>query len=265
MIINSPLLLNSITDANSTSQGRAVVCGSHGGNYPAYLASAAKVSSIIFNDAGFGLENAGIAGVMALSVVGIPAASAAHDSCIIADANDMMTSGVISAVNALAQHYGVKTGDPVKTAIGKIMQCTETAKLLEPVNEARRSFKIKGNNRSILLVDSASLIRQQDEGETIITGSHGGLIGRDPARALKTKARLAVFNDAGIGRKDAGISRLLALDNKGVAAATVAHNSARIGDAKSTFETGVVSAVNRAAARLGLSIGDKLAEILTRL
>ena len=70
----------------------------------------------------------------------------------------------------------------------------------------------------------------EDEGEIVVTGSHGGLIGADPKRALKANARLAVFNDAGVGCDEAGITRLAVLDDRGVAAVTVAHTSAKIGD-----------------------------------
>ena len=62
----------------------------------------------------------------------------------------------------------------------------------------------------------------------------------------------ALYNDAGIGKDQAGISRLPALDARGIAAATVSAASARIGDARSTYEDGIVSRVNASAAALGL-------------
>jgi hypothetical protein len=48
------------------------------------------------------------------------------------------------------------------------------------------------------------------------------------------------------------VSRLPALDRRGIAAATVSAASARIGDARSTYEDGVLSRVNARAAALGL-------------
>jgi hypothetical protein len=65
----------------------------------------------------------------------------------------------------------------------------------------------------------------------------------------------ALYNDAGIGKDAAGVSRLPALDARGIAAATVAAASARIGDARSTYEDGVISRVNTRAASLGLREG----------
>ena len=51
------------------------------------------------------------------------------------------------------------------------------------------------------------------------------------------------------------MSRLPALDRRGIAAATIAAASARIGDARSSYEDGVLSRVNRKAAALGLTPG----------
>ncbi len=67
--------------------------------------------------------------------------------------------------------------------------------------------------------------------------------------------RAAFYNDAGIGVDEAGVSRLPALDARGIAAATVSAASARIGDARSTYEDGILSRVNARAAALGLVPG----------
>ena len=54
-----------------------------------------------------------------------------------------------------------------------------------------------------------------------------------------------------IGIDEAGVSRLPALDARGIAAATVAAASSRIGDGLSTYRDGVLSRVNASAAALG--------------
>jgi hypothetical protein len=73
--------------------------------------------------------------------------------------------------------------------------------------------------------------------------------------ALKYDASAALFNDAGVGIDEAGVSRLPALDARDIAAGTVAAASARIGDARSTYEDGILSRVNSRAAALGLAPG----------
>ena len=101
----------------------------------------------------------------------------------------------------------------------------------------------------------ASLVRTEDVGAVVLTGSHGGLIGGDPARALKADVLAAAFNDAGVGTDAAGITRLPALSARGIPAFAVDAMSARIGDGRSTYEDGIVSAVNDAARDLGAHPG----------
>jgi len=89
----------------------------------------------------------------------------------------------------------------------------------------------------------------------LVTGSHGGLLGGRPDTALKYDALAALFNDAGIGIDEAGVTRLPALEARGIAAGTVAAASARIGDARSTYEDGILSRINPCAAALGITPG----------
>jgi hypothetical protein len=114
-----------------------------------------------------------------------------------------------------------------------------------------------------LLFDSITEAIGVAEGAIVVSGSHGGTsAGRFAAEA---KVRVAVFNDAGVGRDQAGIAALALLDAVDIAACTVAHDSARIGDAASTFEHGVISHVNRAASALGARAGVALREWLASL
>ena len=55
----------------------------------------------------------------------------------------------------------------------------------------------------------------------------------------------------GVDPKFAATTRLPALDERGIAAATVSAASARIGDALSTYADGVLSHVNATARALG--------------
>ena len=99
----------------------------------------------------------------------------------------------------------------------------------------------------------------------VVTGSHGGLLGGKPETAIKYDVLGALFNDAGIGKDEAGVSRLPALAARGIAAAAVASASARIGDARSTYEDGIVSRVNTRAAALGLREGLSARDFVARL
>jgi len=256
-------LLDSITDATASTAGQIVVSGSHGGFYPAAVASGAGARAVLFNDAGIGLEQAGVAGVLALAGIGMAAAGVDCRSCEIGSAADTLENGVISVVNTVAETLGIIAGMPVATAVSLLENAPIPQGKLPPHPEARQSVQIGGV--SVELLDSASLVGPQDSGKIVITGSHGGLIGGNLARAIKAPVRIAVFNDAGFGKGNVGISRLPALDARDIAAVTVSCQSARIGDAKSALETGVISAMNEAAQTQGAEIGTPLAVWLAML
>jgi hypothetical protein len=110
----------------------------------------------------------------------------------------------------------------------------------------------------LLLVDSITEAIGPGAGKLVVSGSHGGIsAGRF---AVQAGVRLAVFNDAGVGRDDAGIAALSWLQQHGIAGCTVSHESARIGEARSTLDDGVISHVNDFAAALGARPGLRLRE-----
>ncbi len=256
-------LLDSITDATAATTGQVVVSGSHGGFYPAAVASGAGARAVLFNDAGIGLEQAGVAGVLALGDIGMAAAGVDCQSCKIGSAADTLENGVISVVNRVVETLGLVAGMPVATAIPLLENAPMPQGKLPPYPEARQSVQVGAV--SVELLDSASLVGPQDSDKIVITGSHGGLIGGNPARAIKAPVRIAVFNDAGFGKGDIGISRLPALDVRDIAAVTVSCQTARIGDAKSALETGVISALNDGAQAQGAQIDMHLATWLATL
>jgi hypothetical protein len=105
----------------------------------------------------------------------------------------------------------------------------------------------------VRLVDSITELGAHDEGCIAISGSHGGI---SSARyALAARPQLSVFNDAGGGLNDAGLAALGFLQEHGLAACTVAHHSARIGEANSTLATGMINHVNGCAATFGIQAG----------
>jgi hypothetical protein len=114
------------------------------------------------------------------------------------------------------------------------------------------------NGRRVVLMDSISLIGPSDKGSIIISGSHGGLI--SGAFAASQPPRLVLFNDAGGGKNNAGRAAIAMLDAKGIACATIAHSTARIGDAQDGWLSGVVSAVGATAAAMGLAPGQSVRE-----
>jgi hypothetical protein len=99
------------------------------------------------------------------------------------------------------------------------------------------------------IADSITDALGDGAGAVIVTGSHGGVsAGRF---AVQARPLAVVFNDAGVGKDRAGVQALVLLQAHGMAACTVSHATARIGDARSTLDEGLISHANEAARSLG--------------
>lgn len=117
--------------------------------------------------------------------------------------------------------------------------------------------------RSLRLIDSITELQPQDAGCIAVSGSHGGI---SSARfAAAAKPALSIFNDAGIGKDEAGIAGLAWLQTQGLAACAVAHTSACIGVAQSTLAHGIVSHANEDALALGVRIGQTCQQLVALL
>ena len=122
---------------------------------------------------------------------------------------------------------------------------------------------LRGPGGRVVLMDTITKVDVGDTGAFVVSGSHGGSSSGE--FALAAPLALAVFNDAGIGKGEAGIAALAMLQARGVPGCTVAHTSARIGEARDTWDHGVISRVNAAAQGLGLREGLALRGALERL
>jgi hypothetical protein len=244
---------DSITRIGTEARGAVVVNGSHGGGYAAYVAAKLGVAAAIFNDAGIGRDGAGIAGLAYLAELGLPAAAVGHLTARIGDGADMLARGVVTAANPPAAALGCRAGMPCRDAALALSRTAAGGRQPPPALES--TFLLIAEPPAVWALDSASAVSPEHAGAVVVTGSHGGLLGGKAETALKYDALAALFNDAGIGIDEAGVTRLPALDPRRIAAATVAAASARIGDARSTYEDGILSRVNARAAALGIAPG----------
>ncbi|WP_120003739.1 hypothetical protein [Nesterenkonia muleiensis] len=106
-----------------------------------------------------------------------------------------------------------------------------------------------------ILCDSISFVTENDAGEYIVCASHGGVSSGE--YAARFPLGLVIFNDAGIGKDSAGIQALGTLQDRGIAACAVSHQTARIGDAEDHWWNGVISHVNPNASQeisVGMSV-----------
>lgn len=245
------LVVDSVTKLGPEARGTVLIGGSHCGVYAAYLVARAGAATAILNDAGVGKDEAGIAGLDYLDQAGVAAAAVGHDTARIGDGRHAAAQGIVRHVNTAAAGAGVKAGMTVRDAVRILLdQPLGGPGTAPPKREGRRDLPGEGL-RPVHVVDSASLVRPEDAGSVVVTGSHGGLLGGRPETALKVDVVAALFNDAGVGIDRAGTTRLPALDARGIAAGTVDAWSARIGEGLSTYKTGVLSHVNETARAMG--------------
>src|SRR5262245_37645033 len=257
------VIADSITRVGSDAAGAVIVNGSHGGVYAAFLAAKLAAAAVIFNDAGVGHDCAGIGGLDYLQELGIAAATVGHDTARIGDGADMISSGIISHANKLAAALGVKPNQPCRDAAVKLQQGRSTGRT--PPEALEGTYLLASTPPQVWALDSASLVLPEHKNAIVVTGSHGGLLGGNPETAVKYHVLGALYNDAGIGKDEAGVSRLPALDTRGLAAATVAATRARIRDARSTYNEGIVSRVNTRAAAFGICQGMSARDFVARL
>ena len=105
-------IVDSITELRPIDAGCLAVSGSHGGMSSARYALAARPLLSVFNDAGVGLDNAGIKALPWLQEHELAACAVAHTSARIGEAESTLATGVVSHANPLAQALGVRPGLP---------------------------------------------------------------------------------------------------------------------------------------------------------
>ncbi len=258
-------VFDSATKLDDSARGAVVVCGSHGGMYPAWLAAAAGVRAVVLNDAGIGRHSAGIAGVAWLDGLGIAACAVDFRSARIGDGADTLASGVVTFANPVAAEHGCVPGLSCMQVAQYLAENAAVSDTEVPeIGESRARIPNSGH-RAAWALDSAALVAPDDSRAIILTGSHGAMLGGRKDTLLGVDLFGAFFNDAGGGKDGAGYARLAPLDERGIVAATVSHNTARIGDGRSTYETGVLSRINETAKRLELREGMSAREAVARL
>lgn len=117
--------------------------------------------------------------------------------------------------------------------------------------------------RHVLLVDTIAHLRPGDGGAVVMTGSHGGVSSGE--YAARAPIAIVFFNDAGGGKDAAGMAALAFLEERGIAAGTVSHDSALIGDARETWQHGVISHLNSQASAAGFALAEPVRAAVRRV
>jgi hypothetical protein len=259
------VVADSVTKLGPETKGKVAVSASHGGIYAGYVAAKAGAKGVILHDAGVGKDRAGIASLDWLDALGIAAAAVDHESCRIGSGRSMAENGTISFVNATAARLGCAPGQPTMDCARAMRAAAAPSVAVPAIAEARFVIREAAGEPRIVGCDSASLVTAEDAGRIVVTGSHGEVLESDPHWGKRPDVAAAVFHDAGIDVATHTASRLPDLDVRGIPAAVVAAASARIGDARSIWDTGIVSQVNATAAAHGGVAGMSTVAFVDRM
>lgn len=213
---------------------------------------------IVAHAAGVGKDEAGIDGLRLADQFGVAAAAAETMSARMSEGLSLLDDGRIGHVNRTAEALGLKVG----------MRVPEGAHLLLAAPAGtKRDLGTEGGSHTtgevfnILQTDRGgiyatwfiALIKESRPNDVFVTGTHCGRTMAEYTVRVRPKGIIA--NDAGICKDRSGVVGLAILEREGVPAASVAAVSARIGDAMSTHEDGVISEANAQAIDRGVSPG----------
>ncbi len=114
--------LDSVALVTDEDIGRIVLTGSHGGLMGGRPEGALKVdaAAAFFNDAGIGIEEAGLGRLSALQKRGIVGATVAATSARIGDGRSTYEDGIISRLNDQAVRSGIMPGMTAREAVEKL-------------------------------------------------------------------------------------------------------------------------------------------------
>lgn len=237
-----------------------MVSGSHAGVVTASIAMSLGCAALIAHDAAVGLGGAGIAALGLLDDFQIPCCAIDSSSAPIGDVQRSAAYGSVSYVNESAGALGVSAGWSVRRATDQLQHAHFPAVRAGAIARAApRRLDVEGH-REVWLLGSASEVSKAHAGAIVVTGSHAALIGTSGGPIVSSGVFGAVFNDAG-----GNATRLPALDAQGIAAVAVGAATARIGDAESSYRTGVITVTNAASRRMGARVGMSAQEFVSRL
>ncbi|TLX74572.1 hypothetical protein E9993_11645 [Labilibacter sediminis] len=261
------VLLDSLGDLQAGNTNPILVCGSHcGGNRDlARHVNNCHVKAVFLNSAGVGKNKAGIRGLTHYEAENVLACAVDHDSAEIGIARDTWESGIISHTSTKAEAAGIQIGDSVKEAVAKIINIvkhpssTQKSERIEsPVKDEEKGSKtdlkkqtqIQVDGVIITVTDSITFLNENNSGDIVVCGSHGGMSAGHYAQKHRVKA--VFFNDAGIGKNNAGVKSLESLSDAGILACTVDCMSAEIFNGQDVLNNGIISVCNQLAKARGI-------------
>ncbi|HYQ57475.1 MAG TPA: hypothetical protein VEP89_09015 [Draconibacterium sp.] len=258
------ILLDSLGDLQVGNTSPILVCGSHcGGNRNlARQVKNCRVKAVFLNNAGIGKNQAGIRGLIHYEAENILSCAVDHDSAEIGISCDTWESGIISHASPKAKAAGIQIGDSVQEAVTKIIPVlrqtlsSQKSKNFESsigndiennssTGDLKKQTQTQVDGVAITVTDSITFLNENNSGDIVVCGSHGGLSAGDYAQKYRVKA--VFFNDAGIGKNNAGVKSLESLSDAGILACTVDCKSAEIFSGQDVLGNGIITVCNQLA------------------
>lgn len=271
---NGVILLDSLGDLKPDNSSPILVCGSHcGGNGD--LARHVKnchVKAVFLNNAGVGKKQAGIRELANYDAEGVLACAVDNFSAEIGISQDTYDNGIISHLNPRAEFVGIQVGDSVQQAVAKItahkspFQQTKTSESADQ-KESKTKGGLKKQKQAevggikVTIADSITFLNENNADDIVVCGSHGGMSAGKYAKKHQVKA--VFFNDAGIGRNNAGIKSLEYLNSAGILACTVDCMTAEIFNGQDVLENGIITVCNQLAEAKGITKGMIVKEAIS--
>lgn len=272
------ILLDSLGDLQPDNSSPILVCGSHCGDNGTFARKLknCRVKAVFLNNAGIGKNQAGISGLSYYEAENIVACAVDHFSAEIGVARDTWESGIISHTSTLAEEIGIKIGDSVKEAVAKIINLIDLPASTQKNKNSESLIIEKKENTSkvdlkkqiqtqidgvnITVADSITFLNESNAGDIVVCGSHGGVSAGHYAQKHRLKA--VFFNDAGIGKNNAGTKSLESLSDAGILACTVDCMSAEIFNGQDILDNGIITVCNQLAKSKNIKEGMMVKEAI---
>lgn len=258
LVFDSATYVGDFVKAHPGTKGDLVVNASYSGVLCAKMVIAAWPKFVIGLDCKIGKDGAGVAGLAFYEALGIPAAAADVMTAEMGNGRDLYEKGVISRVNEAAERLGLREGLSVREAVDALLTGSLKPASWDP---ARRELieTDPATGRSIVATDSIAFALPEDKDRNVLcTAGHTGRSVVDYFREYRPWA--FICSDGGVGKNDSGVSALDAVEPDGIPGASVDAMTARMGDGRSTYYDGVISAANAPARAKGVRIGQSARE-----
>ncbi|WP_193312770.1 cupin domain-containing protein [Georgenia subflava] len=229
-----------------------VVNASYAGVYCARLLQETNPLGTIGIDCGIGKDGAGIAGLWYFEALGVPAAAADIMTVELGNGRELWEEGVISRVNGAASVLGIEPGQSVQEAAARMLAVDGELPPPDPYN--RQVVEEGPGGHNVVVTNSiADALPEDKDTNVLCTAGHTGrsvveyIVGFRPYGFI--------CSDGGVGKNDSGLTALEPANDAGIAGAAVSAQTARMGDGKSTWADGVISAMNDLARDAGVTVG----------